>query len=92
MSITVRNTSAQTGHITLFGELRDGRIVAKLMREDQVPYGSYWKDQVEQVMVYIEPTDEQLAAILAALNERRLPFGELQNYGGSSGGTSDFPI
>jgi hypothetical protein len=92
MSIKVNNTSAQTGRITLFGELRDGRIVAKIMREDQVPYGAYWKDQVEQVMVYIEPTDEQLAAILAALNERRLPFDELQNYGGSSGGTSEFPV
>jgi hypothetical protein len=92
MSITVNNTSARTGRVTLFGELRDGRIVAKVMREDQVPYGAYWKDQVEQVMVYIEPNEEQLGTLLAALNERRLPFGELQNYGGSSGGTSDFPV
>jgi hypothetical protein len=92
MSITVNNTSAQTGRVTLFGELRDGRIVAKVMREDQVPYGAYWKDQVEQVMVYIEPNEEQLGTLLAALNERRLPFDELQNYGGSSGGTSDFPV
>jgi hypothetical protein len=92
MSITVNNTTAQTGRITLFGELRDGRIVAKLMREDEAPYGAYWKDQVEQVMVYIEPTEAQLGAILAALNERRLPFGALQDYGGSSGGTSDFPV
>jgi hypothetical protein len=91
MGITVNNTSAQTGRVTLFGELRDGRIVAKVMREDEVPYGAYWHDQVEQVMVYIEPTDEQLNAIVAALNARRLAFDKLQDYGGSGGGTSTFP-
>jgi hypothetical protein len=92
MSTTVNNTTAQAGRVTLFGELRDGRIVAKVMREDQVPYGAFWKEQVEQVMVYIEPTEEQLQALLAALNERRLPFGHLQDYGGSAGGTSEFPV
>jgi hypothetical protein len=92
MSTTVNNTSPQTGRVTLFGELRDGRIVARVMREDQVPYGAYWKDQVEQVMVYIEPTEEQLHTLLAALNERRLRFGQLQDYGGSSGGTSEIPV
>jgi hypothetical protein len=92
MSTTVNNTTAQAGRVTLFGELRDGRIVAKVMREDQVPYGAYWKEQVEQVMVYIEPTEDQLHSLLDALNERRLPFGHLQDYGGSGGGTSEFPV
>jgi hypothetical protein len=92
MSITVKNTNVQTGRVTLFGELRDGSFTAKVMNETQVPYGHYWKNEVDKVMVYIEPDHEQLAAILAALNERRLPFSELQNYGASSGGTSSIPV
>jgi hypothetical protein len=43
-------------------------------------------------MVYIEPDHQQLLAILDALNARRLPFSELQNYGSSSGGTSNIPV
>jgi hypothetical protein len=92
MSITVKNTSSQTGKVTLFGELNDGSFVAKVMGEDQVPYGRYWDNLVEQVMVYIDPGKEQLDAILAALNERRLPFSQLQNYGGSGGGSSTIPV
>lgn len=90
MSITVKNTS-QSGKVTLFGELADGSFVAKVMAEDQVPYGRYWDNLVEQKMVYIDPDKEQLDAILAALNERRLPFADLQDYGGAGGGTSSIP-
>jgi hypothetical protein len=92
MDITVRNTTSQTGRVTLFGELQDGSFVARIMGEDQVPYSRYWDNQVEQAMVYIEPDAAQLAAILAALNERRLAFRDLQNYGGSAGGTSTIPV
>ncbi len=92
MSMTVKNTTPDTPMITLFGELRDGSFVAKIMREDAVPYGHRWNDEIDQAMVYIVPNDEQLHAILAALNERRLPFGELQNYGSSAGGTSELPV
>ena len=92
MSITVKNTSAQTGKVTLFGELSDGSFVAKVMGEDQVPYGRYWDNLVEQVMVYIDPDKQQLDAILAALNERRLPFSGLQDYGGAGGGNSTIPV
>jgi len=92
MNITVRNTTSQTGRVTLFGELQDGSFVAKVMGEDQVPYSRYWDNQVEQAMVYIEPDSAQLAAILAALNERRLAFRDLQGYGGSTGGTSTIPV
>ena len=92
MDITVKNTSSATGRVTLFGELQDGSFVAKVMGEDQVPYTRYWDDEVEQAMVYIEPDAAQLAAILAALNERRLAFKALQDYGGSAGGTSTIPV
>ncbi|GAB3452748.1 hypothetical protein GCM10027321_01890 [Massilia terrae] len=92
MSMTVKNTTPDTPMVTLFGELRDGSFVAKIMREDAVPYGHRWSDEIDQAMVYIVPNDEQLHAILAALNERRLPFGELQNYGSSAGGTSELPV
>ena len=44
------------------------------------------------MIVYISPDEEQLAAILAALNERRLPFKDLQNYGSVAGGTSTIPV
>ena len=43
-------------------------------------------------LVYISPDEEQLQAILTALNERRLPFGDLQNYGAAGGGTSTIPV
>lgn len=92
MSMTVKNTTPDSPMVTLFGELRDGSFVAKIMREDAVPYGHRWNDEIDQAMVYIVPNAEQLHAILAALNERRLPFGELQNYGSSAGGTSDMPV
>lgn len=92
MSMTVKNTTPDSPMVTLFGELRDGSFVAKIMREDAVPYGHRWNDEIDQAMVYIVPNDEQLHAILAALNERRLPFSELQNYGSSAGGTSDMPV
>ncbi|TFW31308.1 hypothetical protein [Massilia horti] len=92
MSITVKNTTAQTGRVTLFGELQDGTFAAKVMAETQVPYGHYWKNEIDKVMVYIEPDEEQLEAILAALNDRRLLFDNLQNYGGATGGTSEIPV
>lgn len=92
MTITVKNSAPDSPMVTLFGELRDGSFVAKIMREDAVPYGHRWKDEIDQAMVYIVPNDEQLHAILAALTERRLPFGELQNYGSSTGGTSEMPV
>jgi hypothetical protein len=57
-----------------------------------VPYGHRWDNEIDQAMVYIVPNDEQLATILAALQERRLRFEDLQNYGSSSGGTSDLPV
>jgi hypothetical protein len=92
MSITVKNTTPGRPLVTLFGELRDGNFVAKVMREDAVPYGHRWENEVDQVMVYIVPTDEQLAAILAALRERRIELGQLQDYGSSGGGTSTLPV
>jgi hypothetical protein len=92
MSITVKNTTPDTPIVTLFGELQDGSFVAKVMREDEVPYGHRWDNEIDQAMVYIEPNEEQLARILAALDERRLPFGDLQNYGSSAGGTSTLPV
>jgi hypothetical protein len=92
MSITVKNTNPDSPLVTLFGELRDGTFVAKIMREDSVPYGHRWDNEIDQVMVYIVPDEQQLAAIVKALNERRLPFGDLQNYGSSAGGTSTVPV
>jgi len=92
MSITVKNTTPDTTRVTLFGELRDGTFDAKIMAETDVPYTRCWEDEVEQRIVYIQPDPDQLQAILAALNERRLTIEQLQEFGSARGGTSDIPV
>jgi hypothetical protein len=92
MSITVKNTTPDTTRVTLFGEMRDGTFEAKTMAETDVPYTRCWEDEVEQRIVYIQPDPEQLRAILAALNERRLTIEQLQEFGSAGGGTSDIPV
>jgi hypothetical protein len=92
MTITVNNTTPDTTRITLFGELQDGSFAAKTMAETDVPYTPYWDKQVEQRIVYIQPDPEQLKTILAALNERRLSFDQLQQFGSAGGGTSEIPV
>lgn len=92
MNITVQNTVPDTARITLVGELQDGSFKAKVMTETAVPYTPYWDNLLEQRIVYIQPDDEQLGAILAALNDRRLSLDELQNYGSSDGGSSSIPV
>jgi hypothetical protein len=76
----------------LFGELRDGSFDAKIMAETDVPYTRCWDDEIEQRIVYIQPDPDQLKAILAALNDRRLSIEQLQEFGSMSGGTSEIPI
>lgn len=92
MNITVQNTVPDSARITLVGEMHDGSFKAKVMPETSVPYTPYWDGQLEQRIVYLQPDDEQLKAILSALNERRLSLDELQNYGSSAGGTSSIPV
>jgi hypothetical protein len=43
-------------------------------------------------MIYIQPDPEQLHAILAALNERRLTLDQLQGFGSAGGGESEIPV
>ncbi len=92
MNITVANTLPDTARITLVGEMQDGSFKAKVMTETDVPYTPYWGNLLEQRIIYIQPDDEQLTSILAALNEGRLSLDELQNYGSSDGGTSAIPV
>jgi hypothetical protein len=92
MSITVKNTTPDTTRVTLFGELRDGSFDARIMAETDVPYTRCWDNQIEQRIIYIQPDPEQLKAILAALNDRRLSLEQLQEFGSVSGGTSEIPI
>ncbi|MGJ7917225.1 hypothetical protein ACI48D_17340 [Massilia sp. LXY-6] len=92
MSITVKNTTPDTTRITLVGELQDGSFKAKVMSETDVPYTPYWEQQVEQRMIYIQPDPEQLKAIVAALNERRLTLDQLQSFGSAGGGESEIPV
>jgi hypothetical protein len=92
MEITVNNSSTAATLVTVFAELQDGRFAAKVMPETDVPYTPYFENEIDQVIVYISPNEEQLQAILTALNERRLPFGDLQNYGAAGGGTSTIPV
>ena len=92
MSITVKNTTPDTTRVTLFGELRDGSFDAKIMAETDVPYTRCWDNQIEQRIVYIQPDPDQLKAILAALNDRRLSLEQLQEFGGVGGGMSEIPV
>lgn len=91
-TVRVRNSVAETPRVTLFGHLPGGRFVAEVMDEDQVPYLKYWDEAIDQVMVYIEPDDEQLKTLLNALNEGRLDYTRLQDYGGTRGGMSDISV
>jgi hypothetical protein len=92
MSLTVDNTHPDDPVVTLFGQLIDGSYVAKKMHEDAVPYTRYWKNALDQVMVYVVPDDAQLDAIVQALNAGKLDYSTLQDYGSAGGGTSTFPI
>ena len=92
MGITVNNTTADSTRVLLVGEMMDGSFDAKVMAETDVPYTKYWDDELEQRIVYLNPDPEQLKAIVAALNDRRLSLDALQELGGSDGGTSDLPL
>lgn len=92
MGITVKNTTPDTARVTLVGEMMDGSFDAKVMAETDVPYTKYWDNELEQRIVYLNPAPEQLQAIVAALNERRLSLDDLQNFGSSAGGESELPI
>lgn len=92
MEIHVNNSASPATLVTVFAEMPDGSFVGKVMAETDVPYTPYFENEVDQVIVYIAPDEEQLQSILAALNERRLPFGNLQNYGSAAGGTSTIPV
>jgi hypothetical protein len=92
MSMTVKNTTSDTTRVTLVGELQDGSFDARIMAETDVPYTRCWENEVEQRIIYIQPDPDQLKAILAALNERRLTLDQLQEFGSAGGGTSDIPV
>jgi len=92
MGITVKNTTPDTTRVMLVGEMMDGSFDAKVMAETDVPYTKYWDNELEQRIVYLHPDPEQLTAIVAALNDRRLSLDDLQNFGGSAGGSSELPI
>lgn len=92
MALTVKNTCKEAPLVTLFGQLRNGTFAAKTMNEGEVPYALYWKDGIDQVTVYIAPDESQLREILRALNEGRLDYSTLQQFGTAEGGTSTFPV
>ncbi len=92
MGITVKNTTPETTRVMLVGEMMDGSFDARVMAETDVPYTKYWDNELEQRIIYLHPDQEQLQAIVAALNERRLSLDDLQNFGGSAGGDSELPI
>jgi hypothetical protein len=92
MNMTVKNTTPDTTRVLLVGEMQDGSFKAKVMAETDVPYTPYWEHLVEQRTIYLQPDPEQLQAIVAALNDRRLTLDQLQDFGGAGGGESDLPV
>lgn len=92
MTITVRNSVESAPRVTLFGQLTNGKYAAKVMNEDEAPFGKCWENAIDQRMVYIVPDIDQLDAIVRALNEGRLDYATLQDYGGTGGGVTELPI
>lgn len=92
MGIQVSNSSAGNPLVTLFGRLPDEHFTAAVMHEEEVPYAKLWPGAIEQKMVYIVPDQDQLTQILHALDEQRLDYQQLQDYGGLDGGCSTLPI
>ncbi|TCS39302.1 hypothetical protein EDC30_101258 [Paucimonas lemoignei] len=92
MTITVRNSVESAPKVTLFGQLANGKFAAKVMNEDEAPFGKCWDNAIDQRMVYIVPDIDQLDAIVRALNEGRLDYDTLQDYGGTGGGVTELPI
>ena len=92
MSITVNNTTAESTKVMLVVEIMDGSFDARVMAETDVPYTKYWDNELEQRIIYLQPDAEQLTSIVAALNAGRLSLDQLQDFGGSAGGTSELPI
>jgi hypothetical protein len=90
--LEVRNSRSEAPRVVLFGQLADGKFVARRLDEDQVPYTEAWPGTLAQVMVYIEPDDAQLERIVTALKDGRLDFERLQEFGGLDGGVSQFPV
>jgi hypothetical protein len=90
--ITVSNTRPEAPSVALFGQLDDGTYTGEVLEETGVPYTRYWDNAIDQVVVYIEPDDDELQAIVEALNEGRLEFSRLQEFGAADGGTTTLPI
>jgi hypothetical protein len=92
MTLTVPNTRRDNPMVTLFAQLDDGSFAAKRMTETDVPYTRQWPNALDQVAVYIDPDPQQLEAILHALNDGRLDYQKLQEYGAADNGSSTFDI
>lgn len=92
MSMTVHNTTPSSSRVTLFGRLEGGDFAAEVMEEASMPYAPYWQKTAEQVVVYIDPSEEQLHRMVEALKKGKLEFDHLQDFGAANGGTSDIPI
>lgn len=90
--LTVSNTRPEAPTVALFGQLDDGTYTGEVLEETGVPYTRYWNNAIDQVVVYIQPDEQQLQAIVQALNDGRLHFSELQEFGAADGGTTTLPI
>lgn len=92
MPTEISNTRPDTPRVTLFGRFENGKFDAQIMNESEVPYDRYWDKATDQLMVYLDPTEDQLGRILNALNEGRLKWSDLQEYGSANGGVSQLPV
>lgn len=92
MATVIPNTRPEDPRVALFGMLDDGSFAAEVLPETSVPYTRRWDNAIDQVVVYLEPDREQLDEVLAALNEGRLDFSKLQEFGSAAGGHSTLPI
>jgi hypothetical protein len=92
MASTICNTRPEAPRVTLIGQLDDGTYAGEVLEESGVPYTRYWENAIDQAVVYLEPDERQLEKLLEALNEGRITFRQLQEFGSSKGGTSRLPV
>ncbi|HVL77271.1 MAG TPA: hypothetical protein VM406_14745 [Noviherbaspirillum sp.] len=90
--LTISNTRPEAPNVAVFGQLDDGTYAGEVVGETEVPYTRCWDNAIDQVVVYIEPDEKELQEIVKALNDGRLEFRSLQEFGGADGGSSTLPI
>jgi hypothetical protein len=86
MSALVNNTNSNSGYVTVFARMIDGTYQGQVMNECQVGNPQCWSYSAKEIVARIQPGEQQLRNILAALTDGRLHLNSLDGIGHSYGG------